>query len=135
MSVIYFDLCRNGIYSFFFAWSVYWHRRKTQRQFFRLPTKWLSTFVLQKKKKRKLLTNAWCNMRSTLLVTPCTSIASDSSHSIFTRTLPRGLITCFSRRSNRMTVASYNKILLINFCPHLLPNYRNLKWSKLMCTQ
>lgn len=52
-----------------------------------------------------ILTDTWCNMGTTLLITFRTTVACDSGDAVLTRTLAAGLVTGFARSSYRMTVA------------------------------
>lgn len=56
----------------------------------------------------RVLTDARCNVRSTLLVTSGTSVTRGTGYTVFARTLAGTLVTSFPGRPNRVTVTRCN---------------------------
>ncbi len=86
-----------------------------------LMTRGISVIWIKQESEKNLsnnqtthLTDARSNMRSRLLISPSTSVTSQSSHSIFTLTLPRCIATSLSCWSDQMTITSYKSNFFIN---------------------
>lgn len=88
-----------------------------------LNSKLPSPLHLDSHERLYVLTYAWCNMRPTLLIAPCTPITRQSCNTVLAWTLTWCVITCFTRWTNWMAITSCNReiqMLAINQRGHAL---------------